>query len=115
MGRDLMRRPPRTSSGDPLPRGADMAATITAALLDLDSSYVAVHGPPGLRGGFARDLELLTRPNDAPLFQPILATDDVHPDAVALGDTDQGVASLHHMDSERLAGRTRFTRGQLTR
>ncbi|MGD1279856.1 TM0106 family RecB-like putative nuclease [Mycobacterium seoulense] len=43
----LLRRAPRTRSGNALPRGADTAADITAALLDLDSSYLAVHGPPG--------------------------------------------------------------------
>lgn len=43
----LLRRPPRTRTGAPLPRTGDPAADITAALLDLDSSYVAVHGPPG--------------------------------------------------------------------
>lgn len=46
----LLRRPPRTVSGDPLPRPgtpADNADAITAALLDLDCSYLAVHGPPG--------------------------------------------------------------------
>ncbi len=43
----LLRRAPRTRSGDPLPHGADTAADITAAVLDLDSSYLAVHGPPG--------------------------------------------------------------------
>lgn len=43
----LVRRAPRTRSGSALPRGADTAADITAALLDLDSSYLAVHGPPG--------------------------------------------------------------------
>ncbi|MEZ0355276.1 TM0106 family RecB-like putative nuclease [Mycobacterium sp. SA01] len=41
----LLRRPPRT--GGPLPRTEDCVANITAALLALDSSYVAVHGPPG--------------------------------------------------------------------
>lgn len=41
----LLRRPPRT--GGPLPRTDDCVANITAALLALDSSYVAVHGPPG--------------------------------------------------------------------
>jgi uncharacterized protein len=41
----LLRRPPRT--GAPLPRTDDSAADITAALLELESSYVAVHGPPG--------------------------------------------------------------------
>ncbi|OBI83847.1 TM0106 family RecB-like putative nuclease [Mycobacterium sp. E740] len=43
----LLRRPPRTRSGGPLPRSGDMAEAITAALLELDSSYIAVHGPPG--------------------------------------------------------------------
>jgi superfamily I DNA and/or RNA helicase len=43
----LLRRPPRTRSGAPLPRSGEVIADITAALLDLDSSYVAVHGPPG--------------------------------------------------------------------
>lgn len=43
----LLRRPPRTRDGGPLPRGHDAAESITSALLGLDSSYVAVHGPPG--------------------------------------------------------------------
>ena len=43
----LLRRPPRTLRGDPLPRNGDAADMIAAALLDLDSSYLAVHGPPG--------------------------------------------------------------------
>jgi uncharacterized protein len=43
----LLRHPPRTRSGEPLPHAADVAADITAALLDLDNSYLAVHGPPG--------------------------------------------------------------------
>jgi predicted RecB family nuclease len=43
----LLRRRPRTRSGTDLPRDGDAADNITAALLDLDSSYVAVHGPPG--------------------------------------------------------------------
>ena len=43
----LLRRPPRTRSGGPLARGDDAAGSITSALLDLDSSYLAVHGPPG--------------------------------------------------------------------
>jgi len=43
----LLRRPPRTLSGNPLPRGDDAATAITCALLDLDTSYLAVHGPPG--------------------------------------------------------------------
>jgi len=43
----LVRRAPRTHSGGPLPRGTHATADITAAVLDLDSSYLAVHGPPG--------------------------------------------------------------------
>jgi predicted RecB family nuclease len=47
----LLRRAPRTRSGAGLPRTSDAAAdiigTITKAVLDLDSSYLAVHGPPG--------------------------------------------------------------------
>jgi uncharacterized protein len=43
----LRRRTPRTRSGAPIPHTGDTASDITAALLDLDSSYVAVHGPPG--------------------------------------------------------------------
>ena len=47
----LLRRPPRTRSGAALPRTGevieDIAQAIAKAVLDLDSSYVAVHGPPG--------------------------------------------------------------------
>ncbi|MGY4649274.1 TM0106 family RecB-like putative nuclease [Mycobacterium sp. URHB0021] len=43
----LLRRAPRTVSGRPLPCTGVVADDITAALLDLDSSYLAVHGPPG--------------------------------------------------------------------
>ncbi|KJX75288.1 TM0106 family RecB-like putative nuclease [Mycobacterium lepromatosis] len=43
----LLRRAPRTHSGAPLPRSTDTVADITAAVMDLDSSYLAVHGPPG--------------------------------------------------------------------
>jgi len=43
----LTRRPPRLRSGGPLPRTGDDRADITAAVLDLDRSYLAVHGPPG--------------------------------------------------------------------
>ncbi|OHV04376.1 TM0106 family RecB-like putative nuclease [Mycobacterium talmoniae] len=43
----LLRRPPRLRGRAGLPRGDDVAADITAALLDLDGSYLAVHGPPG--------------------------------------------------------------------
>ena len=43
----LLRCPPRSRSGRALPRTGVAVDDITAALLDLDSSYLAVHGPPG--------------------------------------------------------------------
>ncbi|OBF27434.1 TM0106 family RecB-like putative nuclease [Mycobacterium sp. ACS4331] len=44
----LCRRPPTTLSGaDQLPRLDNDVDSITAAVLDLDRSYLAVHGPPG--------------------------------------------------------------------
>ncbi|MGV0645583.1 TM0106 family RecB-like putative nuclease [Mycolicibacterium sp. XJ879] len=43
----LCRATPTTKSGAGLPRLGDNIASITAAVLDLDRSYVAVHGPPG--------------------------------------------------------------------
>ncbi|WP_025735350.1 TM0106 family RecB-like putative nuclease [Mycobacterium genavense] len=43
----LLRRAPRTKSGGALPRTGYTIADITAATLDLESSYLAVHGPPG--------------------------------------------------------------------
>jgi uncharacterized protein len=43
----LLRRAPRTRDGGPLPRTGDIAADLTTALLALDCSYLAVHGPPG--------------------------------------------------------------------
>ena len=43
----LLRRPPRLVGDRPLPRTGEVADDITAALLALDSSYLAVHGPPG--------------------------------------------------------------------
>ncbi|WP_234790384.1 TM0106 family RecB-like putative nuclease [Mycolicibacterium mucogenicum] len=43
----LLRSAPRTVSTGALPRTGDAARDIVAALRDLDSSYLAVHGPPG--------------------------------------------------------------------
>lgn len=43
----LLRRAPRTKSVAALPRSTDTIADLTAAALDLESSYLAVHGPPG--------------------------------------------------------------------
>lgn len=43
----LTRHPPRIRSATGLPRGTDTVADITTAVLELDASYLAVHGPPG--------------------------------------------------------------------
>lgn len=43
----LRRRPPRLRSAQQLPRSGNDTTDIAAALLDLDHSYLAVHGPPG--------------------------------------------------------------------
>lgn len=43
----LARRPPRRKSALPLPRTGNDIDDITAAVMDLDNSYLAVHGPPG--------------------------------------------------------------------
>ncbi|MGE5694374.1 MAG: TM0106 family RecB-like putative nuclease [Candidatus Sericytochromatia bacterium] len=56
----LLRRNPRTRSRAPLPRTGDAKADITAALLDLDASYLAVHGPPGT-GKTSKAAEVIAR------------------------------------------------------
>lgn len=43
----LLRRPPRTLRGSALPRTGVVIDDIAEAVLALDSSYLAVHGPPG--------------------------------------------------------------------
>ena len=57
----LLRRPPRTRSGRPVPHDGTIEDDLTAAVLDLDNSYVAVHGPPGTGKTFtsARVIERL--------------------------------------------------------
>jgi predicted RecB family nuclease len=62
----LLRSRPRTRSGAELPRAGDVIDDITAALLDLDSSYVAVHGPPGTGKTFtgARVIKRLVEEHD---------------------------------------------------
>ena len=60
----LLRRTPRTRSGAPLPHTGDTTADITAALLDLDASYVAVHGPPGTGKTYTAARIIATLVND---------------------------------------------------
>jgi predicted RecB family nuclease len=60
----LVRRVPRTRTGAPLPHTGDTAADITAALLDLDESYIAVHGPPGTGKTYTAARIIATLVND---------------------------------------------------
>lgn len=60
----LLRRPPRTVSRGPLPRGTEVADDIIATLLDLDASYLAVHGPPGTGKTFTAAQVLARLVND---------------------------------------------------
>jgi predicted RecB family nuclease len=60
----LLRRAPRTVSGDPLPRSGHTANDMIAALLDLDSSYLAVHGPPGTGKTFTSAKVIATLVNE---------------------------------------------------
>ncbi|WP_226436075.1 TM0106 family RecB-like putative nuclease [Rhodococcus yananensis] len=64
---DVLRRvPPRTVSGAGLPAvtDGDAAEAITAALLDLDDSYVAVQGPPGTGKTFTGSRVVATLVNE---------------------------------------------------
>src|SRR4029079_2249932 len=60
----LRRRTPRTRSGAPLPHTGDAASDITAALRDLDSSDLAVHGPPGTGKTYTAARIIATLVND---------------------------------------------------
>jgi len=60
----LVRRPPRTRSGRTIPHTGDAAADITTALLDLEASYVAVHGPPGTGKTYTASRILATLVNE---------------------------------------------------
>ncbi|CAN5241868.1 TM0106 family RecB-like putative nuclease [soil metagenome] len=60
----LLRRPPRLIKPGPLPRSRDVADDIASALLQLDSSYVAVHGPPGTGKTFTSAKVIATLVNE---------------------------------------------------
>jgi predicted RecB family nuclease len=60
----LLRRPPRLLTPGPLPRSGDVADDIASALVQLDSSYVAVHGPPGTGKTFTSAAVIATLVNE---------------------------------------------------
>jgi predicted RecB family nuclease len=102
----LLRRTPRTLCGAPLPHTGDTTADITAALLDLDDSYVAVHGPPGTGKTFTAARIIATLVNDHQwrvgvvaqshavvenLFRDLIKA-DVDPARIAKKDSPAGLA-----------------------
>ncbi|HET9564533.1 MAG TPA: TM0106 family RecB-like putative nuclease [Mycobacterium sp.] len=102
----LLRRNPRTLGGAPLPHTGDTTADITAALLDLDESYVAVHGPPGTGKTFTAAKIVARLVNDHQwrigvvaqshavvenLFRDLIKA-DVDPARIAKKDSPAGVA-----------------------
>jgi predicted RecB family nuclease len=110
----LCRRPPTTRSGAPLPRGEDTVAAITAAALDLDHSYLAVHGPPGTGKTYTAARVIATLVNQhrwkvgvvaqshaviAHLLDEIVAA-GVDPDAVAKKEGRDGIAGRFTTISE---------------
>lgn len=97
----LLRRDPRTRSGAPLPHGGDMAETITRALLDLDRSYLAVHGPPGTGKTFtaARIIATLVgehRWRIGVVAQSHAVVENLFHDVIAAGVDPAGVAKKPH-------------------
>ncbi|MDX1887283.1 TM0106 family RecB-like putative nuclease [Mycolicibacterium sp. 120270] len=101
----LMRHPPRTRGGAPLPRGADVAASITAALLDLDSSYLAVHGPPGTGKTFtaAAVIARLVLENTwriGVVAQSHAVVENLFRDVVAVGVDPSVIAKKHKHDTD---------------
>ncbi|MGH3674528.1 MAG: TM0106 family RecB-like putative nuclease [Mycobacterium sp.] len=117
----LLRRNPRTRSGTPLPHTGDTAAEIaeiiTKAVLDLDSSYLAVHGPPGTGKTFTAARIIATLVNDhhwrvgvvaqshavvENLFRDLIKA-EVDPARIAKKDSPAGVA-WQVIDKDAYAG-----------
>ncbi len=101
----LLRRPPRTRTGAALPRGGDTAETIataiTTAVLDLDSSYLAVHGPPGTgkTSTAARVITALVSEHDwriGVVAQSHAVVENLFDCAISVGIDPQRVAKKRH-------------------
>ncbi|MDV3124409.1 TM0106 family RecB-like putative nuclease [Mycobacterium sp. 21AC1] len=101
----LLRRPPRTRTAGPLPQdGEQVADTITAALLDLDSSYLAVHGPPGTGKTFTAAAVIARLVNEhrwriGVVAQAHAVVENLFRDVVSAGVDADRVAKKGHADS----------------
>jgi uncharacterized protein len=104
----LARRPPRTRSGEPLPHAGKYIEDITAALLDLDSSYLAVHGPPGTGKTFTAAHVIATLVNTrhwriGVVAQSHAVVENVLHQVVGAGVDPQRVAKKRQPDAQRPA------------
>ncbi len=100
----LLRRPPRTRSGAALPQsGERVQDAITAALLDLDSSYLAVHGPPGTGKTFTSAAVIARLVNEhrwriGVVAQSHAVVENLFRDVIAAGVDAGSVAKKPHGD-----------------
>ncbi|MGV0811629.1 TM0106 family RecB-like putative nuclease [Mycolicibacterium boenickei] len=100
----LLRQPPRTRSGGPLPQDGPVAELITAALLDLDSSYLAVHGPPGTGKTFTSAAVIAALVNThrwriGVVAQSHAVVENLFRDVIAAGVDQASVAKKPHGDN----------------
>ena len=87
----LLRRAPRTTGTVALPRGGTVAGDITAALLSLDCSYLAVHGPPGTGKTFTSAAVIAELVNDHRWRVGVVAQSHAVVENLLTGVLDAGV------------------------
>lgn len=103
----LLRRPPRTRSGRGLPQGeAPKQDLITSALLDLDASYLAVHGPPGTGKTFTSAAVIARLVNEqhwrvGVVAQAHAVVENLFRDIITAGVPAEAVAKKPHGDNAR--------------
>ena len=91
----LLRSAPRTRARRGLPRSGDAVVDITAALLDLDSSYLAVHGPPGTGKTHTAAAVITTLVTDHGWRIGVVAQSHAVVENLFLGVLDAGVDAAH--------------------